>query len=159
MLTFEVSVRLIRECQYTVDTNQLIHWRRIQVEYHLPTWLHMHIFSLFWNFTTRPVSWHIPVSYSVLESIFCDLLIAWSNAPVTNLVDCLLLVWVAWLIFTIYNDMCLTNCSLIVNDMLTKGPIARICRDGIILDHPSILLAVNANFEINCSSDISPVVH
>jgi len=154
-----MSVSSVIECQFTINSDEIVFWRWIHVEYHLPSWFDMHIFAFFRYFTTWPISGYIPVSYSVLQWIFDNILIAIANASMTNLVDRLLLIWVTRLVLTIDDDMRFASLRFIIDYMLAEDPVIWICINSVIIHCPTIWLTIDANFEINSLSDISPVVN
>jgi len=98
----------------------------------------MHIFAFFRYFTTWPISGYIPVSYSVLQWIFDNILIAIANASMTNLVDRLLLIWVTRLVLTIDDDMRFASLRFIIDYMLAEDPVIWICINSVIIHCPTI---------------------
>jgi hypothetical protein len=47
----------------------------------------------------------------------------------------------------------------IIDYMLAEDPVIWICINSVIIHCPTIRLTIDANFEINSLSDISPVVN
>lgn len=116
-----MSVGSVLECQVAVDTNQLVDWRLFQIEDHVPSWFDVNVFTLNWHSTVWPILGVIPVSGPVLIwHTLVQLLTASTDTPVSDHFYRLFLIWMTGLILWRDDEVSLTDCSCIVNYILTQ---------------------------------------
>lgn len=117
----------------------------------------MHILTFLWYFATWPVSRNIPVTNLFLQGR--DVFTVINNISAIDLVDCLLLVWVARLILPINYYVRLALVCLIIDNMLAENPIVWISVNCVIVHDLTISLTIDADSELNIVSGIGKVMN